>query len=68
MGNGVYYCECVNDAGGKFHPFLVYAWTEGSSLLLFSSLFPFAVISLLINYISSSSSSSSSTSTQFGDN
>lgn len=29
----VCYCECVNDAGGKFLPILVFAWTEGSSLL-----------------------------------
>lgn len=31
-----YYRECVNDAGDKFHPLLVCAWTEGSSLLPFS--------------------------------
>ena len=46
------YCECVNDAGGKFHPFLVCAWTEGSSLLLFMSLF-FLIFLMVILYFTS---------------
>jgi len=42
------YCECVNDAGAKFHLSLVFAWTEGSSLLLFIYHF---LLTLLVLYL-----------------